>query len=279
MILFVLACAPPVEDSGPVYDTDPIVIIGGERPARVTLPSNYSVERTWPLVVLLHGYGASGAIQDLVFGLGERVDDRGFLLLVPEGTRDANGSAFWNATPECCDFGGTGVDDVAYLTALLDEAGSHYPIDSVRFVGHSNGGYMSYRMACEVPERLDRIAVLAGAAYADEADCHGEEAVSVLHIHGTLDDSVAYESGLGHAGAEESVRRWVDKAGCADTPSPLPARDYLDQVDGNETSALQWSACADGHDLQLWTALDGDHMWFPTRDNFKDDVADWLVAN
>lgn len=277
MLLFLLACATS-EDSGNVYDPEPIVIIGGDRPARVTLPSNYSVERRWPLVVLLHGYGASGSIQDLVFGLGERVDDRGFLLLVPEGTRDAEGSAFWNATPECCDFGNTGVDDVAYLTALIDEAESRYPISSVRFVGHSNGGYMSYRMACEVPERIRRIAVLAGAVYADEADCRGAAPVSVLHIHGTLDTSVAYESGLGHAGALESAERWVTKAGCGDTPSPLPARDYLDQVDGDETSALQWSACNDEHDLQLWTAVDGDHMWFPTRDNFKDDVADWLVA-
>ncbi len=278
MLLLVLACATP-EDSGPVYDPDPIVIIGGDRPAAVTLPANYSVDRTWPLVVLLHGYGASGAIQDLVFGLRERVDELGFVLVVPEGTKDTDGNAFWNATPECCDFGNTGVDDVAYLTALIDEAEARYPVSTVRLVGHSNGGYMSYRMACEVPERLDRIAVLAGAVYADESDCHGTEPVSVLHIHGTLDDSVAYDSTEGHAGAEESVGRWVEKAGCGATPAVLESRDYLDQVDGSETSASQWSGCAGGRDLQLWTATGGDHLWFPTLDAFKDDVAAWLVTD
>jgi polyhydroxybutyrate depolymerase len=278
MLLLLLACSTP-DDTAPVYDPNPIVVLGGERPAKVTLPSDYTVDQEWPLVVMLHGYGATGTVQDVIFGLGERVDALGFVLLVPEGLLDSTQRQYWNATPECCDLDGSGVDDVAYLTALIDEARATYPVSTVRLVGHSNGGYMSYRMACAVPERLDRIAVLAGAVYKDEADCHGTEPVSVLHIHGRLDGQVPYDSSPTHAGALESLSRWKEKAGCDTEWVPTEGRDYLDQVDGEDTRAEQWGGCAGGRDMQLWTADEGDHLWFPNRDTFKDDVAAWLLEN
>lgn len=281
MFLVLLACAPSPDDSsvtGPTFNPEPPTEIGGDRPAAVQLPDPYTIERDWPIVVLLHGYGVTSEIQELVFQLGQHVDTLGFVLIKPEGTVDRNGSQFWNATEECCDFDGSGVDDVGYLTGLIDEARSLYPVSRVSFVGHSNGGYMSYRMACEVPERIDKIAVLAGAVYNDEADCIGTGAVSVLHVHGTNDDSVAYESTPTHAGAEESVGRWVSRAGCETTPAELDARDYLSQVDGVETTVAQWSGCDDGLDMQLWSAVEGDHTFFPNQQEFKDDLATWAVA-
>src|SRR4051812_3323016 len=119
LFLLAIACAPPSpEDTAPVYAPDPPTELGGDRPAAVLLPADYTIDRAWPLVILLHGYGATADLQDIVFGLGVRVDDLGFILVKPEGTTDASGAQFWNATDECCDFGGTGVDDVGYLSGL-----------------------------------------------------------------------------------------------------------------------------------------------------------------
>ncbi len=271
-----LACAePPLADTAPVYDPDPTLLIGGERPATVQLPEGYAVDREWPLVVLLHGYGATSTLQEAIFALNQRVDALGFILVKPEGTVDSEGSQFWNATEECCDFDGSGVDDVAYLSALLDEARSLYPVSTVALVGHSNGGYMSYRLGCETPDRIDRIVVLAGATYKDEVDCLGTEPVSVWHVHGTIDDTVAYASDEAHAGAEESVGRWVAKAGCDATAAVQEPRDYLRGDDGAESTGQQWSGCGDV-DLQLWTAVGGDHYFVANTDAFKDDVARWV---
>ena len=150
-------------------------------------------------------------------------------------------------------------------------------IIKVTFVGHSNGGYMSYRLACEAPDKIDGIVVLAGAVYADEGDCVGTEPVSVVHIHGTDDESVGYESSPSHAGAEESAGRWATKAGCDATPAVIGQRDYLGGVEGNETTASQWSGCSAGTDIQLWSAEGGDHTFFPNEEAFKDDVAGWAV--
>lgn len=277
-LLVLAACAAPADDSAPpAFDPDPPTTLGGDRPAAVVLPADYHTDAAYPLVILLHGYGVDADIQDVIFGLGVRVDALGFILVKPEGTVDASGSQFWNATDECCDFDHSGVDDVGYLTGLIDEARATYPIASVAFVGHSNGGYMSYRMACEVPDRIDRIAVLAGAVYKDESQCVGTEPVSVLHIHGTDDDQVPYDSNPGHAGAVESVERWSTKAGCAAEPTTLGTRDYLRNVDGEETTAQQYTGCADGIDVQLWTAAGADHTFIGANDTFRDDVAAWVV--
>src|SRR4051794_29474059 len=72
-------------------------------PAKLYLPDDYRSKEKWPLVMLLHGSSATGTLQNIFFGLSGHVDARGFMLLLPEGTKDKNGSQFWNATDACCD--------------------------------------------------------------------------------------------------------------------------------------------------------------------------------
>ena len=279
MIPLLLACGgEPPADTGLVYSDDPETTLGGARPARVTLPASYTAERDWPLVVLLHGYAANSTLQDIIFGLGLRIDELGFILVQPEGTVDSEGAQFWNATEECCNFDGSTVDDVGYLSGLIDEAHAQYPLSTVVLVGHSNGGFMAYRMACDVPQQLDGVVVLAGATYKDELDCLGTQPVSVLHIHGTEDESIAFASSETHAGAEESAGRWATKAECTSPAAVLGTRDYLSSVDGEETTPSQWAGCADTIDVQWWNVSGGDHILLGNAAAFKDDVAAWAVG-
>jgi polyhydroxybutyrate depolymerase len=111
-------------------------------------------------------------------------------------TRAAN--RFCNAQPGCCDFGHTGVDDVGYLTVLLDQAEAQLPVDTthVYFMGHSNGGFMSYRMAYELGGRTTVIMSRAGAGFLSDTDCVSPRAVSVLDVHGYADAVVLYDGGV-----------------------------------------------------------------------------------
>lgn len=72
----------------------------------VTLPAGYSQEVPTPLIVLLHGYTSSGARVDANMGLSAIADDYGFLLVAPNGTREATDreNSFWNASLACCNF-------------------------------------------------------------------------------------------------------------------------------------------------------------------------------
>ena len=83
----------------------------GDRTVLVA-PSEF-VDGETPLIVSLHGFGGNSYFQSAFVPLHERVNSRGFGLLLPNGSPDAEGSQFWNPTDECCDGGKSGLDDVA----------------------------------------------------------------------------------------------------------------------------------------------------------------------
>ena len=148
-----------------------------------------------PLILLLHGYGSFVRQVDEYFQFSQWIDERGFGVLFPDGTLDQFGARHWNGTDECCDIFDAEIDDVGYLTSLIAEAREIAAFDQVIAVGHSNGGFMSYRLACEDVPGLTAIVSLAGGAHSDAASCRVPKPLSVLQIHGTQDEIVLYEGG------------------------------------------------------------------------------------
>ena len=119
-----------------------------------------------PLLVFLHGYTSNGRQADHYMHLRQLADDRGFIVATPDGTA-TGGTSFWSATDACCNFVRSSVDDTGYLRALVEAVQAQFPVDSkqIYFSGHSNGGFMSYRMACDHADLIAGIASLAGAAF------------------------------------------------------------------------------------------------------------------
>ncbi len=244
--------------------------LGGDRPAAVHVPASYNPDQTWPLVVLLHGRSASGFLQDIFFGLSGLVDEKGFLLVLPDGTPDDNNLPCWNATGTCCLADGSDVDDVGYLLSLVDEASTYFNVDQRRiyFMGHSNGGFMAYRMACEAGDRIAAIMVLAGADFTGQATCTRQHHVGVLHVHGTADKSIDirgseqaakpyphYES---YPSAEASAGGWADRDGCG-APQPGDRLDIVGNLDGAETTTQEWTDCDGSYRVALWIIEGGSH--------------------
>ena len=282
---------PPPSPSAPSEIASPSaeLVVGGDRPVTVHVPASYDASRPAPLLILLHGYTGTGQGTDAYFNLAPAADARGYVYAFPDGTIDSNGNRFWNATDACCNFDEADVDDVAYLTGVIAEIQAELAIDPKRIavVGHSNGGFMSYRMACDRAELVAAIVSLAGATFADPADCAPSEPVSVAQIHGTADDVIRYEGGPladGHGpypGAETTAETWATYDGCGETSSPLSAKvdvdaDLADGDDPAETSVAEWSGCESGATVQLWTIPDGGHV--PAiSPSFADSVMDFLV--
>lgn len=158
---------------------------GGARPVTLHVPNAYSCERPAPLIIALHGYTASSSDIDRYFGMTAEADRRGFLFAAPDGMKDRTGAPFWNATRACCNFGNVTTDDSTYLSQLVVDISAAYNVDAKRvyFVGHSNGGFMSYRMACDHSEQVAAIASLAGAMVDDVSLCTPTTSVSVLGHH------------------------------------------------------------------------------------------------
>lgn len=289
LLCFALLAASCGDDSLPPLPDNPATTLGldANRPASIFVPTDYDPDTEYPLVMLLHGFAFNGAFQDIYFGLSRRATSEQMIVVIPDGTPNSEDARFWNATPNCCNFEDQDVDDVGYLRGLIEEAGANYRVDPGRvyLLGHSNGGYMSYRMACDASDVITAIVSLAGSTFEDPADCAATTPVSVLQIHGTADAVITYEpeltsDGTGHPGAVETARRFAERAGCDTTaPTEGAALDLEPNLDGAETTVLQYRAgCRGGVDADLWTIVDGGHI--PgVSDTFMPNVLEWMMRH
>lgn len=249
-----------------------------ERPARLTVPATHDGVTPLPVLVSLHGYGGSGTLQNGFLGVARAASEHGMYVITPNGTQDSSSRRFWNATPACCDFAGDTVDDVAYLTSLLDELEALAPVSDIYFFGHSNGGFMSYRMACELAPRISAIASLAGSDYLSDTTCVPSEPVSVLQIHGDADGTISYLGSGGYPSASDTVARWAGRASCEPEPQGGEALDLEGSIPGPETSVLRYAEGCIGAEASLWTMQGGGHI--PSvSPAFMPAVLEWLTAH
>lgn len=270
---------PEVAEVATEVDDSPL---GGDRPAKLVLPPSYTPGTAYPLVVLLHGYSVTGEIQDLYLGLSPAASAKGIISIVPDGTRNATGTSFWNASPGwCCDFGNSGVDDAGYILGLVAEAKARFTIDPARvyLVGHSNGGFMSYKLACEHADVFAAMVSIAGSMPLDAADCAPSEPVSVLQVHGTIDATIAFGGVPGQfPSADEVVKRWAGHDGCEHLPANDPVVDYDNAVLGDETHPQPYPGCTAGTAVALWR-LDGSGHIPTFTPAFMPAALDWLLAH
>ena len=255
------------------------------RPSNLVVPSGYDPNTPAPLIVLLHGYSANGAGQDLYMGFSPLANEFGFLFINPNGLLDPLNNRFWNATDACCNFFANPTDDSAYIRGLIDTVRASYNIDERRIfiTGHSNGGFMSYRMACDHAELVAAIASFAGATYDNPASCSPSEPVHVLQIHGTLDGTIEYAGGsinLPFPGAVESVETWAQYDGCStNADTSAPNLDLNPSLAGAETTVARYTdGCQPGGSSELWTMVDGVHV--PALDpDYARLVVEYLYAH
>ena len=151
-----------------------------------------------PLLFVLHGFGGDAQTISDYTNIEDSLDayDLDAVVVYPNGT-GAEQDLFqsWNAGT-CCPFATFElVDDVAFFDELITSLISQYDIDTDRVwvVGHSNGGMMAYRLACELSTRVTAIGVAAGALVIDT--CAPARPVSALHVHGELDTVVPLTGG------------------------------------------------------------------------------------
>ena len=167
---------------------------GGDRPAVYALPFDYEQGLEMPLLISLHGYTGSSNWHDAYWGLSNLTREQGILLIMPQGRTNNDGASFWSATDACCNFNGASDTDDTYLRGLIEEAQRYFNIDTQRIgvMGHSNGGFMSYRMGCDHADLVTHVGALAGSSFDADGRCVPAKPVSVYNIHGTWDLIIRY---------------------------------------------------------------------------------------
>jgi polyhydroxybutyrate depolymerase len=287
LILAVTGCSSAAPRPSPAATgkvTGNVTVAVDSRPFALHVPASYGSTPV-PLVVLLHGYTSNGAQQESYLQLTPESDRRGFLYAMPDGTKNAQDARFWNATDACCNFYGSTVDDSAYLRDLIRTVESTYHVDTTRVyvIGHSNGGFMAYRFACDHADQIAAIVSLAGDMWSDLSQCHPARPVSVVQLQGTADETINFNGGTQFNGASypsaaKSVADWVGFDGCATTPdTSLAPKDLLPGTQGAETTVTAYHGCKGNASVQLWAMKDAPHV--PRfAGSFAGPVMDWLYA-
>ncbi|HSN43462.1 MAG TPA: alpha/beta fold hydrolase [Propionibacteriaceae bacterium] len=234
------------------------------------------------LLMVLHGYTGNATETLDYFGLPDLADERGFVVAAPQGTLDRDGKTFWNASGACCNFYNAPVDDSAFLSQVIATAVAELGVDPdhVFVVGHSNGGFMALRLACEHADQVAAVASLAGAMDGG-VDCEPSQPVSVLQVHGDADLLIRYAggeiNGRTYTSAAGTVSLWRDAGGCG-LASTSDAMDADALIPGDDLTATTWSDCRDDSSVALWTIAGGSHVPDLTP-TFAGALADWFEAH
>lgn len=275
-------------DTGPAAED---VVFGGDRPVSFfRAPEGADPKIARPLVMVLHGYGASGLLQAIYFRLDKLVEEKNFLLVAPDGMPNDKGSRFWAAVDGCCSSGGKKVDDVKYLTGLVEEIAKVWNVDRKRIylVGHSNGGAMEYRLACEPNQPFAAAFMLAPAFFESDIACAPTQPMSIRHVHGTADETVAYDGGtidllgpsLGYVSAPKAVEAWAKLNGCGPTADESAAPlDWDMDLPGAETKITSYPSCRNGVATELLTMQGGKHVPLNLTTAIGREVWAWLQAH
>jgi len=233
--------------------TGSFVFDGISRSWIVYLPAGFNAGESLPLMLALHGYTQTG--QDIMqFSDFNTIADTGrFVVVYPNGVGNA-----WNVGFS----GGSTADDVGFLSALIDTLHQRYNIDYERVyaTGLSNGGFMSYRLACELGNRIAAIASVAGTM-TDESllACAPQRKMPVLHIHGTADLIVNYNGGFGNRSVEQVLDYWNAYNNCPSLPLIEDLPDLV--AEGSTVQRQTWRPCDEFSEVMLLKVINGGHTW------------------
>jgi polyhydroxybutyrate depolymerase len=258
-----VGCGDPLATYTPGVSTATSLMHDGlARTFRVYLPPSYPTmnDTPVPVVFLLHGGFGSGAQVENSSRLLEVADDQGFVVVSPDGVAGSQNIRTWNAGG-CCGFAASsGVDDVGFIAAMLDQLEATLCLDRRRVyaAGMSNGAMLSDRLACDLADRIRAIGAVAGSHTADP--CTPARPVPVLHIHGTGDQNVPYAGGFGcglagvpFASMPDTIAGWTARDGCSGRSTTA-----LTQGDG---TCVKQGPCAGASDVELCTIPNGGHHW------------------
>ncbi len=243
---------------------------GRERTCLIHVPEG-KFNGSLPLVLVLHGGGgtAAGMIKLTRNRFNELADTRGFFAAYPQGIRK-----HWNDfRDDPIDYAHREkIDDSGFISALIDRLAAEYPVDTGRVfaTGISNGGFMSYRLGCELSLKIRGIAAVAATLPAGAGEkCKPAKPVSVLIINGTDDPLVPFNGGyvtvLGTRRGKilstgDTISFWTAADGCTSSPAirELPDRD---PDDGTRVKELSYGPCGRDVRVVLYRVEGGGHTW------------------
>ncbi len=235
-----------------------------------------NIKENAPLIFVLHGY--TGSPQNLAAhsNFNELADKYGFAICYPKGIKDKHGNSHWDA-----DLDASETDDVGFLKRLAAHLQTTYQLNPNRTFacGMSNGGFMSYTLACQASDVFSAIASVTGTmSKATWEKCSNATPIPVLQIHGIADNVVPIDGTMsendGWGGApklDEIMSFWANKNNCT-------TKDSIVFIDN--TNAYHYTNCVDNNEIWYYKIENYGHSW-PKNNDTGWDASEiiWIFFN
>jgi polyhydroxybutyrate depolymerase len=237
-----------------------LMVDGRLRTFTVVLPAN-DPGGPLPIILALHGGGGSAEQFERSSKLTPKASAAGFAVVYADGVKADRGlrQQTWNAGG-CCDYArDQNIDDVKFFRTVIDHVVSKRIADPKRVfaTGHSNGAMMSYRLGCELSDKIAAIAPNAGTMVFPS--CAPARPLSVLHMHAKSDANVPIGGGTGTGPGmptvpplDDVLLQWAGFSMCNVSPSLMNGVNYTKRA---------WSGCRAGNAVEAYVTDDGGHAW------------------
>jgi polyhydroxybutyrate depolymerase len=241
-----------------------MTVDGLERTYTLNLPPTYYEAADFSVIIAMHGGGGSANQFESTCKLTEKANAANFIVVYPEGVQSSGilKARSWNAGG-CCDYAvAQNINDVKFISLLIDKLVSTYKINHKKIyaTGHSNGGMLAYRLACELSGKIAAIAPNGCTMVA--STCNPARPVPVLHMHSVLDNNVPYQGGIVNGTGTQGVYMppldsvmsvWSLKNTCINTAQVV--------VNDANYKFTKWTNCNGNVSIQYYLTKDGGHGW------------------
>ena len=244
--------------------SDSIYFNGIYRTFITYIPSIYQPSQPAPLLFNLHG--RTGTAYSTMWHADFRpiADTANFIIVHPQGLLDNTGVTHWN-------IGQSSVDDIGFIEALYQKLISDYNIDldKVYSAGMSNGGYMSYYLACDMSDKIAAIASVTGAMSSyTQIICNPVHPTPVMEIHGTYDFTVPFNDII------SGLEYWRDYNNCDLIADTTLIPDIV-SADLSTVEHIVYNNGSNGVTTELFKVIGGGHTW--PGSNFSTGVTNYDI--
>lgn len=250
------------------WTMETINVNGRTRQYRLFIPNTYDADKTYSLIIGIHGLGSdpvnfSGGMSDFE----SIADTANIIMAYPQGLPFPIMGNAWNAGAGTLGVRpNTGIDDVGFINAVTDFLQASYPINKNKtyIYGFSNGGFMTHRMACESNSRYAAFSSIAGTIGTYLPKCKPGRFIPILHFHGTTDINVGYYINLFGLNVEDLMKEWSGLNQCSTAP-PIKTNIPDIKSDGYTVEHYAYQACK--APLELFKINNALHVLLNKADN------------
>jgi polyhydroxybutyrate depolymerase len=277
LILFVIALLINCSDETDVLGTEilpgststqKINHDGLERQYLIYISNSYNGQSKLPLMINFHGFG--GEVNDHLAYTDMRslADSENFILIYPQGS-ELGGYSHWNAALNGGDNKST-VDDLGFVEALINLHSDIVNLKRVYAVGYSNGGMMSYALACYKSNLIAAIGSVSGSML--QTDCTPSHSIPLIKLHGTSDSVISYDGNSYYSSVESILGFWINFNKTSTSP-------VFETVDDNGTTIQKhlYDGGTNESSIEHYKILNGSHVWFDI--NFEGNNTNELIWN